>query len=317
MVTASHNPPQDNGYKVYLGDGSQIVPPADAEIAAADRRASAAVADVPRADDGWETLGDERARALPRRRPPRVVDPARPARPRRRPHPAARRRARRRCVARLRRRRASPRRTSSRARRSRTPTSRPSPSPTPRSRAPWTPRWRWPREVGRRPRHRQRPRRRPVRRRRARPGRRRRLADAARRRGRRAARGAHRCARGRRRGRASSPTRSSSSRLLAAMAAAAGVRHEETLTGFKWIAPGAGPALRLRGGARLLRRPAHVRDKDGVSAALLRRRDGRGPARREGRTLLDVLDDLAVAHGRARHRPALGAGRRPVADRRR
>ncbi|MBC9733635.1 phospho-sugar mutase [Nocardioides marmotae] len=51
MVTASHNPPQDNGYKVYLGDGSQIVPPADAEIAARIA-AVGPVADVPRGTGG-------------------------------------------------------------------------------------------------------------------------------------------------------------------------------------------------------------------------------------------------------------------------
>ncbi|WP_433499745.1 phospho-sugar mutase [Sphaerimonospora sp. CA-214678] len=54
MVTASHNPPRDNGYKVYWGDGAQIVPPIDREI-------SQAIDAVGRVDElplghGWETL---------------------------------------------------------------------------------------------------------------------------------------------------------------------------------------------------------------------------------------------------------------------
>jgi phosphomannomutase len=54
MVTASHNPPGDNGYKVYLGDGSQIVPPADAEISACIA-AVGALGSIPQSDD-WRTL---------------------------------------------------------------------------------------------------------------------------------------------------------------------------------------------------------------------------------------------------------------------
>lgn len=57
MVTASHNPPRDNGYKVYLGDGCQIVAPADAEISARIAEVGA-LADVPRSD-AWERLGED------------------------------------------------------------------------------------------------------------------------------------------------------------------------------------------------------------------------------------------------------------------
>ena len=66
MVTASHNPPQDNGYKVYLGgrvvtdagQGAQIVPPYDALIAS-HIAAVPSVASVPRAENGWQTLGND------------------------------------------------------------------------------------------------------------------------------------------------------------------------------------------------------------------------------------------------------------------
>ncbi|MFC5169520.1 phospho-sugar mutase [Streptomyces mutomycini] len=57
-VTASHNPPRDNGYKVYLGDGSQIVSPADVEIAT-EIAAAGPLDGVPRPESGWEILGDE------------------------------------------------------------------------------------------------------------------------------------------------------------------------------------------------------------------------------------------------------------------
>ncbi|QLB17233.1 alpha-D-phosphohexomutase [Mannheimia varigena] len=62
MVTASHNPPEDNGYKVYLGKangGGQIVSPADKEIAALiDKVASGSISDLPRSQD-FIVLDDE------------------------------------------------------------------------------------------------------------------------------------------------------------------------------------------------------------------------------------------------------------------
>ncbi|HKN45375.1 MAG TPA: phospho-sugar mutase, partial [Propionibacteriaceae bacterium] len=59
VVTASHNPPEDNGYKVYLGDGSQIVPPADADISSRiDEVAKHSLDDVPRSQS-YVVLGEE------------------------------------------------------------------------------------------------------------------------------------------------------------------------------------------------------------------------------------------------------------------
>ena len=62
MVTASHNPPEDNGYKVYLGKangGGQIVSPADKDIAALiDKVATGNIQDLPRSDN-YVVLNDE------------------------------------------------------------------------------------------------------------------------------------------------------------------------------------------------------------------------------------------------------------------
>jgi len=49
VVTASHNPPQDNGYKVYDNNAAQIIPPVDADIAA-EIAAALPAAEIPRVE---------------------------------------------------------------------------------------------------------------------------------------------------------------------------------------------------------------------------------------------------------------------------
>jgi phosphomannomutase len=87
-----------------------------------------------------------------------------------------------------------------------------------------------------------------------------------------------------------------SSSLLGKMAAAAGQPHEETLTGFKWIARVEGLAFGYEEALGYCCDPEHVKDKDGVSALLLVC-ELAAQAKAEGRGLTDILDDIAHQHG--------------------
>ena len=289
MVTASHNPPQDNGYKVYLGDGSQIVPPADAQIAA-HIAAVDKVSDVPLAASGWETLDrtlvDDYLSAVVRVvdsdsprdlyvvhtslhgvghatvteaftragfLEPRVVEEQASPDP---DFPTV----------------AFPNPEEAgaidlaldRARLSGCDLVIANDPDADRCAAavvdPAVGDWRMLRgdEVG-------------------------------------SLLGAHIVARGV----VPSDVFANSivsSRLLAAIAAGAGIRHEETLTGFKWISRVPGLRYGYEEALGYCVDPGAVRDKDGVSAALLLAELAAGLKAR-GRTLLDLLDDLAVEHG--------------------
>ena len=93
-----------------------------------------------------------------------------------------------------------------------------------------------------------------------------------------------------------------SSRMLAAIAAAHGAHHVETLTGFKWLAradadlPGTTLVYAYEEAIGHCVDPAAVRDKDGITAAVLAC-DLVVALRDQGRTVLDALDDLARRHG--------------------
>jgi phosphomannomutase len=287
MVTASHNPPQDNGYKVYLGDGSQIVPPADIEIAGQIARV-AAVADVPLADDGWETLGDdvvdaylEAAASVVAPDSPRELSVVHTAL-----HGVG----------------------SDTLLRAFDLAGFPAPTPVESQQHPDaafpTVSFPNPEEPG--------------------------AIDAALDLARQvqpdlvlandpdadrcavavpdggewhmlrgdevgALLGSHVLARG---VDADAVFACSivSSRLLSAMAKAAGVRHEETLTGFKWIARVQGLRYGYEEALGYCVDPRHVRDKDGVTACLLMA-ELAATLKAQGRTLTDRLDELAVAHG--------------------
>lgn len=87
-----------------------------------------------------------------------------------------------------------------------------------------------------------------------------------------------------------------SSRLLSQIAAAHALNHEATLTGFKWIARTPNLAFGYEEAIGYCCDPTSVADKDGVSASVLVA-SMVADLKAEGRTLVDALDDLARAHG--------------------
>jgi phosphomannomutase len=87
-----------------------------------------------------------------------------------------------------------------------------------------------------------------------------------------------------------------SSRLLARIATAAGYAHQETLTGFKWISRVPGLVYGYEEALGYCVAPDVVRDKDGISAALLIA-ELAAAAKADGKTVFDTLDELYLQHG--------------------
>ena len=87
-----------------------------------------------------------------------------------------------------------------------------------------------------------------------------------------------------------------SSRLLARIAAAAGYAHEETLTGFKWISRVPGLLYGYEEALGYCVAPELVKDKDGISAAVLIA-ELAAAAKADGKTVFDTLDELYLQHG--------------------
>ncbi|MFJ6279462.1 phospho-sugar mutase [Arthrobacter subterraneus] len=87
-----------------------------------------------------------------------------------------------------------------------------------------------------------------------------------------------------------------SSRLLGRIAEASGITHVQTLTGFKWISRVPDLSYGYEEALGYCVAPNLVRDKDGLSAALLLA-ELAAACKAEGKTLFDLLDELALVHG--------------------